>query len=149
VSTYEYESCILDIPVLKAWKILKTFKCEKIAPNKVKSTEFLQGAPGQIDSVIRVTFKDDATWELRLQEVSELRRTLAYEVLSTEPPHKVTSIQGEITLRPITNENKTFVEWKSHFSNDADVQVIEDQRFKKFEFFEDIKNTLCAENKNI
>ena len=38
----------------------------------------------------------------------------------------------------------TFVEWVTDFSNDADVAVIQDQRFKKLEFFTEMKKNLTV-----
>jgi hypothetical protein len=45
-------------------------------------------------------------------------------------------------LREITLDNTTYVEWITDFSNDADAGVIEDQRYKKLEFFSEMKKTL-------
>ena len=92
VSLYELETCVLKVPVLKAWNILKHFKLTDIVPSFIKNSEFTSGHPGQVDSIVKITFADGATWEIRLVEVSEIRRSIAYEVLTTEPPHKATSI---------------------------------------------------------
>ena len=114
------------MPILKAWNILKHFKLTDIVPTFIKQSEFIQGQPGQIDAVVRVTFADGAVWELRIVEVSEVRRSLAYEVLTTEPAHMASTIQGSICLKPVTANEQTFVEWVTEFSNDADITVIED-----------------------
>eukprot|EP00347_Sterkiella_histriomuscorum_P000132 403377048 len=142
VSLYELESCVLQVPILHAWNILKHFKLQDIVPSYVKKSEFTQGAPGQIDSIVRIDFVDGAVWEIRLVEYSEVRRSIAWEVLTTEPAHKASSIQGSLTLKPVTKDEMTFVEWVTEFSNDADIEVIEDQRFKKFDFFEDAARAL-------
>ncbi|CDW79803.1 UNKNOWN [Stylonychia lemnae] len=142
VSLYELESCILPVPIHKAWHILKHFKLQDIVPTYIKNSEFTNGQPGLIDSIVKVWFADGAVWEIRMVEFSEIKRSIAYEVLSTEPPHKASSIQGSINLKPVTKDEQTYVEWITEFSNDADVQIIEDQRFKKFDFFEDAKNAL-------
>ena len=69
---------------------------------------------------------DGAHWELRINEISDVRHSIAYQVISTEPVHQVTSIMGQIVLREVTFDNSTFVEWITDFSNDADATVIED-----------------------
>ena len=87
VSLYELETCVLPVPILRAWKILCHFKVQDIIPTYVARSEFTQGEPGKIDSIVRIEFKDGAVWELRIVEVSELRRSIAWEVLTTEPAH--------------------------------------------------------------
>ena len=69
---------------------------------------------------------DGAHWELRINEISDVRHSIAYQVISTEPVHQVTSIMGQIVLREVTFDNSTFVEWITDFSNDSDATVIED-----------------------
>ena len=117
-------------------------------PNKVKETKYIKGSPNQVDSIVRISYVDGAQWEIRISEISDLKHSIAYQVLSTEPPHSVTSIIGQIVLRSVTDEEKTFVEWITDFSNDADAGVIEDQRFKKMDFFADMKKNL-GEKKNL
>jgi hypothetical protein len=47
-------------------------------------------------------------------------------------------------LRHVTDDNTTYVEWTTDFSNDADATVITDQRYKKLEFFAELKKNLTA-----
>jgi len=56
----------------------------------------------------------------------------------------VTSIQGQIKLREVTDDHTTFVEWATDFSNDADASVIADQKYKKLEFFTEMKKALSG-----
>lgn len=144
VSTHQGESTVLPINVDKAWSFFKSLKLEQVIPQKVKSTTFVSGAANQLGSVVRIDYVDGAVWELLINEISDVRHTLCYQVLSTEPAHQVTSIQGQIMLRPVTDENMTFVQWDTYFSNDADATVIYDQKFKKLEFFYDMKKNLSS-----
>eukprot|EP00347_Sterkiella_histriomuscorum_P018565 403345033 len=144
VSCHQSESTVIPVPVGKAWGFFKSFQLEKLVPNKISSTKFTSGSSGQIDSVVEIHYADGAKWELRLVEISELRHSVGYQVLSTEPSHQVTSIQGQILLKAVTDDNTTYVEWITDFSNDADATVISDQRYKKLEFFAELKKTLTA-----
>ena len=45
-------------------------------------------------------------------------------------------------MKEVSDEHHTFVEWITDFSNDADATVIADQRFKKLEFFAELKKNL-------
>ena len=50
-----------------------------------------------------------------------------------------------MTLRQVTDDNTTFVEWVTEFSNDADANVIGDQKYKKLEFFSEMKKNLSSQ----
>jgi hypothetical protein len=58
-----------------------------LLPSHIKSTEFVSGGPNQLDSVVLVNYADGAKWELRINEISDVKHTLGYQVLSTEPAH--------------------------------------------------------------
>ena len=105
VSTTQTESCVLPVTIEKAWAIFKHFKLEKVLPSHIKSTEFTHGGPNQLDSVVLVNYADGAKWELRINEISDVKHTLGYQVLSTEPVHQVTSISGRFKFHHITDEN--------------------------------------------
>mmetsp|Transcript_14736 Transcript_14736/g.14344 ORF Transcript_14736/g.14344 Transcript_14736/m.14344 type:complete len:109 (+) Transcript_14736:12-338(+) len=92
VSLNQVESTVLPIGVGEAWAIFKTFDLAKVLPTKVKKTSFENGAAGQIDSVIKVEYTDGAHWLIRINEISEVRHSIGYEVLATEPIHQATSI---------------------------------------------------------
>ena len=47
-------------------------------------------------------------------------------------------------MTEVTTSNQTFIEWRTSFSNDASLQVIEDSRFKKREGFKDLKDYLSV-----
>ena len=49
-------------------------------------------------------------------------------------------------MRPISDEEHTFVEWITDFSNDADAGVIEDERFNKIEYFAEMKKNFGEKN---
>ncbi len=64
-----------------------------------------------MDSVIKIVYADGANWQIRINEISEVRHSIGYEVLATEPVHQASSIQGLIILRAVTASNHTFIEW--------------------------------------
>ena len=92
VSCHQRESCVINTPLGKSWEIFRHMKFEVIAPSKVKATSFTSGKEGELGAILRVDYADGARWELRISEISELRHSIGYEVISTEPAHSVTSI---------------------------------------------------------
>ena len=144
VSTCQIESCVILTQIGKAWTIFKNFHLDKVVPGHVKSTEWVSGGFNQLDSVVRINYTDGAKWEIRINEISDVKHTLGYQVLMTEPAHQVTSITGQFHFRRVTDDDTTYIEWITDYSNDVDANVIMDQKYKKLEFFKDLKNTLSA-----
>ena len=105
VSCHDVESCVLPVGIDKAWRIFKEFKLEQVIPSKVKETKYVSGQPNQVDSIVRISWADGASWEIRISEISDLKNSIGYYVLSTEPAHSVTSIIGQIVLRQVSNED--------------------------------------------
>jgi len=140
-SCIQTESTVLSCPVSKAWSAFRALSFDKVAPNLVKSVvvdDFL----GVVGGVVTTTYQDGGVWKLRITELSDRNYTIAYEVYETEPAATCTSIQGEIQLQEVTDENSTFLTWTTTFSNDADAQVMADQKYKKLDFFKAFKTNL-------
>jgi hypothetical protein len=72
----------------------------------------------------------------------ERNHTIAYEVISSEPAMTYTAAEGELSFDKVTDGDQTFLCWTTIFSNDADAQIIQDQKYKKLEFFADFKKTM-------
>ena len=70
--------------------------------------------------------------------------TIAYEVLSSTPAMDYSAAEGEMDFRKVTDGDATFLTWTNIFSNDADLQVVQDQKYKKLEFFAEFKATSSA-----
>lgn len=51
------------------------------------------------------------------------------------------ALEGEIKLQEVTDTSQTFITWTTTCSNDADAQVMQDQKYKKLEFFADFKKS--------
>mmetsp|Transcript_42546 Transcript_42546/g.100985 ORF Transcript_42546/g.100985 Transcript_42546/m.100985 type:complete len:100 (-) Transcript_42546:201-500(-) len=96
----------------------------------------------QVGSVVKIEYVDGATWELRITEISERTTTVGYEVTSTEPPLDCTSVEGEIQVLPVTASDQTFIKWTTVYSNDVSLERVQDQKFKKLEFFKAAQNAV-------
>mmetsp|Transcript_23988 Transcript_23988/g.66649 ORF Transcript_23988/g.66649 Transcript_23988/m.66649 type:complete len:149 (+) Transcript_23988:298-744(+) len=141
-SCTQVESAVLKAPVEKIWDVMKQLKLESLAESMVKSSSFVSGAALQVGAVVKIEYKDGAVWELRVTEISERTATIGYEVLSTEPALDCTSIMGEIQLTAVTLSDETFVRWTTVYSNDVSLERIQDQKFKKLEFFKAAQDSL-------
>jgi len=143
-SCIQTESTVLPVAIDKCWKSFREFKLDQVAPEYVTATETTSGDPGTVASVVKVTYKNGGVWECRLTELSDRNYTVAYEVVATEPAMTYTSAEGEIVLDKVSETNETFLKWTTTFSNDADAQVMADQKYKKLDFFMAFKKNLAA-----
>ena len=73
VSTYQVESCVVPTTIAKAWDIFKNFHLDKVIPGHIESTEWVSGGVNQLDSVVRINYKDGAKWDIRINEISDVR----------------------------------------------------------------------------
>lgn len=142
-STHQFESTVVNVPIGKLWESVKDLKFDTLFPGTVSKTEYTEGKPGLLESVIKITYKDGSTWSYRINELSHLHHYIGFEVVEAEPKSSVTSVQNTIRLLRITDDNSTYLRWETDFSNDADANVVEDNRFKKLDNFKDLKKSVA------
>ena len=142
-SCFQEESTVLSAPVDAVWNKFREFKLDAVAPAYVIKTETISGQAGHVGSVVKVTYKNGGAWECRITELSDRNYTIAYEVIGAEPEMSCTSFEGELMFARVTDGNATFLKWTTLFSNDADAQVISDQKYKKLEFFAEFKKNVA------
>jgi len=88
---------------------------------------------------LKIEFKDGTNWIIKVVEISELQHFISWELLETSVPIGVSSVINKIKLYRITDYNSTFMTWETDFSNDVDISVIEDNKYKKLEYFNEMK----------
>jgi hypothetical protein len=132
-SCIQTESTVLAVPAEKAWKSFRELKLDTLAPEYVKTVSGVTA--GTVGSTVDITYQDGAQWQVCITELSDRNYTIVYDVISTEPSMTCTSVEGQIELQSITESNQTFMKWTTIFSNDADAQVMADQKYKKLDFF--------------
>ena len=138
-SCHQTSSFVLAAPIGNVWDALKTFDWAKFLPSHVKKTKFVSGGPNEVGSQFEVEYVDGSVWNYRIVEVSELHRSFSYELISAVPQTSFSSMQNHLKLHKVTFDNTTFVEWSTDFSNDVDSHIIQDNKFKKIEYFKDLK----------
>lgn len=103
--------------------------------NLVAASEFVSGAAGQVNSVVKLTFADKATWTLRVVGISELRKTIEFELLETNPSAGCSSALHELAVHEVTLTGESFFVWTADYSSDASAELIQDSKFKRVEAF--------------
>ena len=112
----------------------------KLAPKLISKCEFAsESNPGMINANVNVTYGDKTSVNFRIVGICENRHSICYEVISAEPDLNVYSVQNQIICYSVTESDQTFIRWITDFSNDVDLQMIEDNKYKKLECFREMK----------
>ena len=69
----------------------------------------------------------------------DLHQFITYELVTTSAPLSFSACVTTIRVRRVTANDAAFVEWVSDFSNDAQADVLLDNKFKKLEGLEQMK----------
>ena len=141
-SCHQVESTVLSVGVSKVWDALRTFAFEKLLSSHVKSVKFTSGSPNEVGSVFDIEYAEGSVWTNRIVEISDTRRTIAWELIGAVPEITFSSMLTTVKLHRVTDEDSTFVSWESDYSNDVNAHVVQDGKFKKLDYFKDLKKVL-------
>lgn len=138
-SCHQVESTVLSTPLESVWDKLKSFHFHKFLSTHIKSVKFTNGSQTEVGSVFDVEYVDGSVWTFRILEISDIRHSISYEVISANPNVGFTSMVTFIKLMKVTEDNSTFISWETDFSNDVNSHIVQDQKFKKLDYFKDFK----------
>ncbi|KAG0006030.1 hypothetical protein BGZ80_002144 [Entomortierella chlamydospora] len=134
------ESRVIEAPIDTVWTHVRTV--ELGFWSAVKQVQ-IQGGANEVGSTRKIWFKDGAVQEVKIVELSDLTHTVSFDFIEAQPPVEFMSALHTITLRKVTANNTTFVEWTAEFSSDAQLAVIEDSRYKRLEGLEDLAKAVA------
>ena len=118
------------------FEFLSNVKSCEIIPNKSQTSS--------VGANRRIIYNDGIDQLIQITQISQISRSISYSMISSSEPISYTSANHEISLRKVTTSNQTFIEWRTDFSNDASLQVVQDSRYKKREGFKDLKSYLSV-----
>lgn len=90
--------------------------------------------------LINVAYADHTVQTLNQLEYSTLDMKVAWEVVHSDPPVHCTSQVHTIQCQRITDQGWCFISWNTDFSADADLQIVEDCKWKKADAFDQLKD---------
>jgi len=99
---------------------------------------FLANCPCCVGGMHTITFKDGMVWTVEVREISLQYKRIAFELITSEPPLGVTSVQHTIQCHTVTTTNQTYVNWSTDYSIDVTGPILEDSRFKKQDALNDL-----------
>ncbi|KAF9580989.1 hypothetical protein BGW38_002157 [Lunasporangiospora selenospora] len=129
------ESIVIDAPIDAVWRLVR--KADFRFWQSVKSVD-IKGGDGEVGGSRKIHFKDGAVQEVTIVELSDMVHSISYDYIEADPPVSFMSALHTISLRRVTSNNTTFVEWSAEFSSDAQQAVVEDSRYKRREGLSDL-----------
>lgn len=138
-STYVRESDIIMQPIGPLWEIIATLNFATWMGN-VSSTSLTHGpSMNTTGSLISIKYKDGSRWTVRLVAINEEKHYITWELVAAENSLGYTSRIDTIELKRCSKENWTYVEWRTDFSSDASLAVVEDAKHKRLEAFDSLE----------
>ena len=86
-----------------------------------------------VGCTFQCNFRDGARWVIQTTEISNVRKSIVFDVVSCEPSHVVSGVTHTLALKRVTSVNATFFEWSTDFTNDVTANVIADNSLKKID----------------
>lgn len=123
--TRVYVSGIINLPVEKVWAYARDFNGHHEWHPIIAESHIEGGKPSdQIGAVRNFKLTDGGHLRESLLSFSELDRSFTYDIIVSPLPLK--NYIATFTCKPVTEGNKTFVEWTATFDtlpeNEADLQ---------------------------
>ena len=117
-----YASTVIDAPADKVWERIRDFNgLSDWHGGSVSTSEIEAGKSGdQVGGVRSFTLGDGTHLREQLLEHSDLSRSYTYDFQKT--PFDVDNYCATIRVTPVTDGNKSFVEWWTTFDCDRDQQ---------------------------
>ncbi|KAI1318686.1 hypothetical protein EDD11_005979 [Mortierella claussenii] len=135
------ESRIIEAPLHLVWGHIR--QVDLAFWSAVDHVEVI-GSAAEVGSSRKIFFKDGAVQEVKIVEISDLSHRVSFDFIESQPPVAFMSALHIISLRKVTSNNTTYVEWSAEFSSDAELAVIEDSRYKRMEGLEDLAKALAG-----
>ena len=115
-----YASTVIDAPADEVWATIRDFNgLATWHGGLVASSEIEGGKSGdQVGGVRSFKLTDGTHFRERLRSLSDAERSYSYDFQKT--PFDVDSYHATIRVTPVTDGNKSFVEWWTTFDCDRD-----------------------------
>lgn len=115
-----YGSTVIDAPAGEVWARIRDFNGLPVwLPGLVASSEIEEGKAGdQVGGVRSFTLADGTRIRERLLSHSDTKRSYSYNF--EEPPFPVDNYHATLRVTPVTDGNRSFVEWWATFDCDSD-----------------------------
>ncbi|CAG9327480.1 unnamed protein product [Blepharisma stoltei] len=142
-ASHQFESAIFNAPVDNVWTHIRSLAFHTLCPSWVSNVAWHEGEAGKVGATVQMTYTDGSHWTVNILEISDIKRTIVYELITADPAAHSYSYVNTIRLFKETLTNKTFLTWETDFSNDATANTIMDCKYKKLEALHAMATTLA------
>jgi len=109
-----YVSGIIALPVETVWALARDFNGHAAWHPLIAESRIEDGLPGdRVGCVRNFTLSDGGRLRERLLSFSDLERSFTYNIL--ESPLPIRNYLATFSCKPVTEGNRTFVEWSATF----------------------------------
>lgn len=108
-----YQSITVNAPVAEVWAVVRNFHDLSWAGGIIETCKAVGDVPGTSVGARRLL---NGVFHETLRAIDERERTLSYTIDDGPSPvskNEVKDYVGTLTVYPITEEKRTFIEWKS------------------------------------
>jgi hypothetical protein len=110
-----HRSTVIDAPVDEVWRLLRDFNGHQRWHPAVAASRIEDGRAGdEVGAVRRFRLRDGAELREQLLRLSDRDRSFTYCLL--ESPIPLLGYVATVRLRPVTDGNRTFWDWRSSFA---------------------------------
>jgi hypothetical protein len=121
-----YVSGVIDLPVAKVWAYARDFNGHHEWHPLIAESHIEAGKPSdQVGCVRNFKLADGGHLRESLLSFSDLDRTFTYDIVVSPMP--IRNYVATFSCKPVTEGNRTFVEWKAEF----DVAPEDEARIKE------------------
>lgn len=141
--SFNTESCVIPSPAEKVWGLISSGDFSSWWGICVSSS--CEGTPMALGATHILTFSDGTVWNIAICEISNTKKTLSFELISSEPASTISAAVHTVSVQSVTKDNSTFMSFESHFSAEGSTaEAVADSKYKKLELFDDLVKTLAA-----
>ncbi|MBL8581927.1 MAG: zinc-binding dehydrogenase [Rhizobiaceae bacterium] len=113
------QTTIVDAPVDEVWRVLRDFNGHDRWHPAVAASEIEHGDPSDLIGAVRhFRLADGGELREQLLSLSDRDRSFSYCIL--EAPFPLMGYVAHVRLKPVTDGDRTFWEWRSEFSPPAE-----------------------------
>jgi len=140
MATRVHESAVIVASIADVWAVIRGLNFSFLSTVEKVDVE---GHADAVGSLRTITYKDKTQQKVKLVELSDAAHKLSWELIESNPPTLALSAIHTLALRRISHDNTTLLEFTSDYSKDATDEVIQDSKYKKLEFFGDLRTALA------
>mmetsp|Transcript_28364 Transcript_28364/g.28657 ORF Transcript_28364/g.28657 Transcript_28364/m.28657 type:complete len:152 (+) Transcript_28364:153-608(+) len=141
-TTHIVESAVIQAPISDVWSAVSSLNFSFWGLIDGTTPVDASTKSNTVGGTFLMKFRDGVTWTIQLSELSMITNSLTFEVICCEPASLVSSVAHTISLKRITSDNTTFIEWTTDFSNDATAEIISDSQYKRKDALRDLNVAL-------